>query len=104
MPCDYDFVENDTGSVLRITCTDRAGNVIDLTGATVTLKWNDATGTLQQQAMAINAPATAGIVQYKFAAGELFSPSMYFSIKIQDSGGGVVHSNCVVNTKIRKAI
>jgi len=104
MSCEYDFVEGDTGSILRITCKDKSDQVIDLSGADVVLKWNDSTGVLQEKNMTINSPATAGIIQYSFSAGELYPPSMLFSVRITDSSGGIVHSNCVIKTLVREAL
>lgn len=104
MSCEYALVEGDTGSVLQITCKDQNGNVIDLSGATVILKWRDQLNALQQQAMSIISPATNGQIKYQFGAGEIFPPAMYFSVKITDSSGGIVHSNCVVQVPVRSNI
>lgn len=101
MSCDYDFVENDTNSVLRITAKDAAGVIIDLTGGSVDLKFKDAAGALKTKTMSISTPETNGVATYQFSAGELLPPIMYCSVKITDTSGKFVHSNCILKLKIR---
>lgn len=87
---DYQLVAGDTGSLLRVTCTnDDDGAAIDLTGATVALRWKDAAGTLVSRTMSAVAPATQGIAEYQFAATELIAPTMSFEVQIARSGGNV---------------
>ena len=81
-----DFVSGDTGSTLLVTCQDDSGAAIDLTGATVRLHWQDATGTVQDKAMTI-VDETAGECSYKFDVDELFSPAMAFEVEITDATG-----------------
>lgn len=81
----YDFVSNDTGSVLQVTCRRKSDNtVINLTGATVTVRWKDATRVVTERTMTLTAPLT-GIATYQFAAGELFGPEMSFEVEILDT-------------------
>ena len=86
-----DFVAGDTGSVRRITCRDDDGNAIDLTGATVTIRWKDTAGTLVERPMTVVSPA-AGVVEYKFGADELYSPRMALGYRITDATGTVITS------------
>ena len=86
-----DFVAGDTGSVRRITCRDDDGSVIDLTGATVTIRWKDAAGTLVERPMTVVSPA-AGVAEYQFAAGELYSPRMALGYRVTDATGNVITS------------
>lgn len=81
----YDFREGDTGSILRVHCKDNdTGAVIDVTNSSVNLQWRKASdGSLASVSMTI-IDAPNGIVEYKFAAGELTPPGMDFSIKITD--------------------
>lgn len=81
-----DFVSNDTASTLLVTCVDDAGAVINLSGATVNLHWQDETGTVQDKAMTVVDEA-AGECSYKFGAGELFAPGMAFEVEITDAMG-----------------
>ncbi len=92
MPDGYDFVQNDDGTLLRITCKDRKAAVIDLTGGTVQLRWRDAGGTLVTPAMTIE-DATNGIASYQWAVGELDADKMHFGFKITDATGKTISSN-----------
>lgn len=78
------FVANDSGSALQVTCKDKTtGVVIDLTGKTVQLRWEDADGVLVTREMVIvNGPG--GIASYKFALNELYGPTMRFEVQITD--------------------
>lgn len=84
-----DLVTGDTGSTLTVTCKDGAGAVINLTGATVELHWEGASGTVESRNMTVSAPAT-GVAAYTFSAGEIFAPAMAFEVEITDSAGKVV--------------
>ena len=99
--CSIDFVENDTGSVLLVTCKTKAGGIIDLTGASVALKYRIDGGTLQTKTMTINPPATAGIVQYQFLAGELIAGEMIEAVEITNSASKVISELCTVTHTIR---
>ena len=89
----FKLAQGDTGSKLRATCkNDNDGTLIDLTGATVHLLWRDAAGALVTRAMTIVGLATAGVVEYQFAAAEIFPPRMSFRVRITDSGGKIVHN------------
>lgn len=97
-----DFVENDTGSILRVTCTDRdSGAVINLTGATVRLRWKQS-GVVTTKTMDIVSPATAGIAEYQFATGELVRGVRQFEVEITDSGGKKLSSLEPLVKTIRK--
>ena len=98
------FVSGDTGSKLEVTCKDDdTGVVIDLTGSTVKLKWDDVAGALQTKTMTIT-DATNGIVEYQFLATELIAPQMKFEVEITDSGGFVLHSLELIREAVREAL
>jgi hypothetical protein len=101
----YKFVAGDTGSVLRVTCTnDSDGTAINLTGSTVVLRWfNRATEAVIEQTMTLVTPAS-GICSYQFAAGELVSPSMAFEVKITDGSGKVIRSLNLLNEAVREKL
>ena len=100
----YSFVAGDTGSVLRVTCTnDSDDSAIDLTGCTVVLKWRNASGVLTSQTMTI-VTAASGICEYRFAAGELFAPSMAFEVQITDASSRVIRSLSLIETSVRAAL
>jgi len=85
-----EFVEADTGSKLEVTCKNDADqSVIDLTGATVKIRWNNAASVLQERNMTIT-NAAAGVAEYQFASGELEKGRVSYEIEITDSGGGII--------------
>lgn len=101
----YQFVSGDTGSTLKVTCKNDSDNaVIDLTGATIKLKWKDSSSTLQTRTMTIVSPATSGIAEYQFLAGELFAGLMNFEIEITDSGGKIIRCLEIIAEKVRAAL
>jgi hypothetical protein len=102
----YQFVSGDTGSILRVTCTnDSDGSAVNLTGCSVALQWRDRlTESLISKSMTINSPATAGVVQYQFAANELVDPEMAFEVKITDGSGAVVRSLSLIVCSVRPAL
>ncbi len=100
----YDFVENDTGGKLRVTCKSAQGAAIDLTGATITLKWRKADGQLETKPMSTVGAASGGIAEYQFAAAELFAPVMRCAVMITDASGYELSSLDHINLKIRKRL
>jgi len=99
----YDFVQDDTGSSLRIECLDAANAPIDITGGTVTLKWRDKARQLITHDMSM-IDAVNGIAEYQFAVGELFAPSMDITVRIVDSQGQVLHSRESIKLSVRYPI
>lgn len=96
-----DFVANDTGSKLQITCKDNdTGAVINLTGATVTLRWMDKTGATQNRVMTVTS-AVNGVTEYLFAVGELIYPQMTFEVRITDSGGKEITNLAPIEISVR---
>ena len=102
MAHEYKFVEDDTGSKLRITCKRTSGAVIDLTGSTVELIWKAKAGTLITQPMDIVAPATDGVAEYQFDAGELEPERMHFTARITDVSSRVLTSNGYIDVPVRR--
>jgi len=87
-----EFVENDTGSVLRVTCVDNDTDAaINLTGATVRLRWRHHNGDVTSKTMNI-VTAASGIVEYQFASGELWRGTRSFEVEIADAQGKVITS------------
>lgn len=99
-----DFVTGDTGSALIVTCTDNASSLpINLTGATVSLKWKTAANALVTKAMTIISP-TAGTAKYQFLATDLFSPSMSFEVEITDAGGKIISNLDLIDVSVREQL
>lgn len=83
---DYSFVAGDTNSVLTVTCRRSDDNVvIDLSGATVALKWRVDGGTLITKSMTIT-DAPNGICTYTFGAGELVAGIMVAEVAVTIAG------------------
>lgn len=96
-----EFVEGDTGSALSVTCTDTTtGAVINLTGSTVALKWESATGAVVTRAMTVSSPAS-GVALYQFATGELYPTGMQFEVVITDSGGKLLSNIEFITVNVR---
>lgn len=95
-----DFVSNDTGSTLLVTCVDKSDAVINLTGATIKLRWKSNAGAVVEKSMNI-VSAAAGTCSYKFVASELYSPAMAFEIEITDSGGFTLSNTELITVTVR---
>lgn len=100
----YQFVAGDTGSKLEVTCKNDADNsAINLTGATVKLKWKDSGGALQTKTMTITGAAT-GVAEYQFLTGELFAGTTDFEVEITDAGGKIIRCLDLLREKVRAAL
>src|SRR6187455_965584 len=95
-----DFVSNDTGSTLLVTCTDDAGTAINLAGCTVELRWQEAVGTVADKTMTV-VDAAAGTCSYKFLADELYAPAMAFELKITDADGFILKNVNLITVTVR---
>lgn len=98
------FVEGDTASVLRVTCKNKSGAVIDLSGATVDLRWKNRAGALVEQEMSVLSPATNGLAEYQFGASELEPDLMSFEVQITTSGGDVMTGVDPIYEHVRKKL
>lgn len=99
-----DLVVLDTGSKIQVTCTDNeTAAVIDLTGATVSLRWVDPDGALQTKAMTVT-NAAGGIAEYLFLAGEIAYPKMRFEVIITDSGGKTISNLDLIELTTRNRL
>lgn len=100
----YQFVSGDTGSKLQVTCkNDGDGSVINLTGATVKIKWKTAAGATVTKTMTV-INAAGGIAEYQFASGELYEGWMNFEIEITDSSSKVIRNLSLLQEKVRGAL
>ena len=98
-----DLVTGDTGSIYQVTCTDSDGVAINLTGATVRLRWEDDVGVIQTRTMGIT-DAVNGVAEYQFLAAEIIAPKMKFETEVQDSGGFITSSNDLVTLTVREEL
>lgn len=69
----YDLVVGDGGSTLRVTIKDHvSGELIDLTGKTVQVRYAINGGTVQQRTMtALNQATSTGQAEYQFQTSDL---------------------------------
>jgi len=86
----YDFTENDTGSVLRITARDKySKGIIPLNGVyTVNLLFKAEGGTLQSRAMTVLTGADDGSAEYQFSGTELGVGTMQAQVEITEISTG----------------
>jgi len=98
-----EFVTGDTGSKLVATCvTNSDGLAIDLTGATVRLRWEGDTS-VQTKVMTIT-DGPNGVAEYQFLAGEIIVPKMKFEVEITDSSGFVVTNLTLIEVGVREQL
>lgn len=98
------LVSGDTGSKFIYTLLDGGtGAVIDVTGATVRLKYRIAGGSLNTKVMTIES-ATGGVVSYTFGSGDLTSGDFEGEIEITDSGGKVITSIPTIKLNVRAKV
>jgi len=98
-----ELVTGDTGSVLQVTCTDNErAAAIDLTGATVLLRW-EGDSAVVEKTMTID-DAAGGVVSYQFLAGEIIVPKMKFEVEITDSSGFVVTNLTLIEVGVREQL
>jgi hypothetical protein len=103
------LVEDDTGTVLDYTVRNKKTNEpINLTGATVRVRWTIDGGSPVQKDMTI-VDATSGRVSYQFGAGELAIVSgdksaMRLNVVVIDAGGKVLTQVTPTTYTIRKKI
>lgn len=97
-----DLVTGDTGSVLELTITDKTtGAAIDLTGATVRVKWRDADGTLVTATATVTS-AAGGLAEYQFTTGQIYAPEMVFEVEVTDSLGDVTTGVDTITKTVRE--
>jgi BppU N-terminal domain len=85
-----DLVAGDSGSKLVVTCKDKDSKAaINLTGATVRVKFRVNDGSLITQVMAISNP-TGGVAEYLFLSSELPAGTIKGEVEITDSNNRVL--------------
>lgn len=86
----YDFTAGDTGSVLRISVTDRYTKArIPMSGVyTALLLFKAAGGTLQSRAMTILTGADDGRAEYQFQTGELTVGELEAQVELTHTASG----------------
>jgi len=98
-----DMVTGDTGSKLVVTCNDNdTSSVIDLTGASVVLRWEGDTQ-VESRAMTIT-DAANGVAEYKFAAGEIIAPKMRFEVEITAGNGDIITNTALIELVVREQL
>jgi hypothetical protein len=85
VPLDWSFVAGDTNSALVVTCKDKDGVAIDITSATVTLKWSVDGATAVSKTMTVT-DGPNGVASYTFATGELVAGIMKAEVRVTAAG------------------
>ena len=87
------LISGDTGSKLVVTCKDNETQAtIDLTGATVKLRFSIDGAAVAEKTMTIQTPATAGKAEYQFLSADLVAGTMQAEVQITDAGGKIITS------------
>lgn len=101
----FDFVAADTASKLRVICKDNdTGIVIDLTGATVKLRWRNAGDTATVEVSMNVVDAVNGVAEHRFTTGQLFAGVMIFDVEITGADGYIIHNVNVIDASVRNPI
>jgi len=87
----YHFVQDNVKVKLSVVCTDSAGIAIDLSTATVSLRWRLKDGTIINKDMSVE-DAAAGVAIYLFQAGELVPPTVEYEITVTKADGAIITS------------
>lgn len=99
----YELVSGDTASALQVRCRDNQTKLpIDLTGATVRLKWMSGANIVSRTMTIVD--AVQGVARYQFATGELEPGDMRFEVEITDSGGKIMRSLDLIVESVRRAL
>jgi hypothetical protein len=77
--------------------------VIDLTGATVRIRWKDKAGTVVEKSMTVTDP-TGGVAEYQFVTGELEAGTTGFEIEITDPQGDIIKNLSLLLVRIREKL
>src|SRR5258706_6898122 len=89
-----DFVVADGNSTLVATILQRDGNVKDLTGHTVQLKYRIGQTPYTAKNMTVRSPTSGGVVEYKFAPADLANEGvLYAELEITQTSSGLIVSN-----------
>lgn len=103
-----DLVANDTGTQLSITLKKRKTlQLIDLTDATVRLKWRIDGAALVTRVMTI-VDAAGGVATYQFADGELtavpFGSTLTAEVEVTDAAGKILTGLTPIELKVRAKV
>ena len=114
MPANFKLVSGDTGSKVMYAClNDDDGSVIDLTGKTAKIKWNNVSGvSVEKDATIIT--VTSGplfteygsikVIEYQFLAAEIYPGVMNIQIKIINADTSFITCLELDSIKVRLAI
>jgi hypothetical protein len=100
----FDLVQADTGTVLRLTLTDRANVAIPLAGCSVKLRYKIGPSAVVEKSMTI-VDASAGIVSYQFAALDLpYAGTMQYEVKVISPDTSFIKSLDSLTLQVRRAL
>ncbi|MCS6287753.1 MAG: BppU family phage baseplate upper protein [Nitrospira sp.] len=104
------LVAGDTGTVLVATVRNgQDRSLVDLTGASVRLKYRIDGGALVVRPMTIATPPSSGVAQYRFGENELTAAgsgrsSFRGEIEVQDGDGHIATQLVPINLIIRAKV
>lgn len=93
------LVANDN-TLLRVYLKGRSRDAINLTGATVSLRWKIGSQPVQSSAMNI-IDATTGLVGYRFGTGELVPGVLSADVTCTDDGGSKYTTRRPIYIRVR---
>ena len=97
-----DFVVGDTETKVKFKLRNRTtGDVIDLTGASVTFRYKISTPATKVRTMNVESPATGGVVSYQFVSGDLAAGLLEGEVQAVLSSGKRLTSADTVRYEIR---
>lgn len=97
----------DVGTVIEFTLCDESGELHDLTGTTVTGRFQRPDGTVFERELQLGADASEGIARYVFENGEIDQVGTWWFQPIVESGAGRWHGTVQrvrVHRNLREAV
>lgn len=90
----FTLVVGDTAKILEHTCVDQDQNPIDLTSATIRIKFRIGSGPWKVRLMTVFGTPTNGVVRYQWVAGDLDdSGTLKYEVEITNLNGTVASND-----------
>jgi len=90
----FTLVVGDTAKILEHTCVDQDQNPIDLTSATIRLKFRIGSGPWKVRLMVVFGSPVNGVVRYQWITGDLDdSGTLQYEVVIQNLDGTIASND-----------
>jgi hypothetical protein len=90
----FSLVVGDTAKILQHTCLDQDQEPIDLTDATVRLKFRIGDGDWRVRLMVVYGTPTDGVVRYQWVEGDLDdSGTLQYEVEIENLDGSIASND-----------